>query len=156
VVVVMMPVCHRRSFDPQNQPRQVTRIRRTSWVVEGLTRTSGRSVDVEAARLTELRRAAAEELMDAELACGHHDARTFAPLGAPVTVAEGTVVNRAPNSRGPKLVRAIRDAGSSRARTAANGISPAMTSSPSMDPSGDQPDHDQMCRHGDDQCRGRR
>ena len=30
--------------------------------------------DVEAARLAELRRAAAEELMDAELACGHHDA----------------------------------------------------------------------------------
>jgi WD40 repeat protein/class 3 adenylate cyclase len=30
--------------------------------------------DVEAARLAELRRSAAEELMDAELACGHHDA----------------------------------------------------------------------------------
>jgi Bacterial transcriptional activator domain len=42
--------------------------------LKGLTRTSGRSVDVEAARLTELRRAAAEEPMDAELACGHHDA----------------------------------------------------------------------------------
>jgi hypothetical protein len=93
--------------------------------------------------------------MDAELACGH-DARTFAPLGAPVTVAKGTVVNLAFNSRWPKRVRAIRDAGSRRARTAANGISPAMTSFPSMEPSGDQPDHDQMCRHGDDQCRGRR
>jgi WD40 repeat protein/DNA-binding SARP family transcriptional activator len=30
--------------------------------------------DVEAARLAELQRSAAEELMDAELACGHHDA----------------------------------------------------------------------------------